>query len=227
MCSFETGVAIVRRRTVIAAVVHTVLLVVLTSGLLVTSFTAASRFRQYGAASAGATAAVTGVVGIVLLWHLARVLIANSRNKPRVVPYFREKHSKRQLDRSALTESWQAFNGGYGIAADLPILDALARSKDVTPLSSFGFGDDLFRQAPQWSDLSDGVRTVSTLVELLREGGTPVGVSAATQSDLQSLHLALQRALETQSLFSLIVRYGPDDFISGVEMDKREGTFWC
>jgi hypothetical protein len=161
------------------------------------------------------------VLAALCFWHSIQTLMKYANGKPRVVPYFELKYF-RSLDSSRKTaeESHSAFLGGNGIAANLPQLDTFAQQIGVAPLSNFGFGDDLLNQQPQWSDMTDGLRTLRALIAKAGEPLEARRLSAMTITDLQTLAAALEKALEGQRRFCLILRYGPDAFISGVEMEK-------
>jgi hypothetical protein len=163
-----------------------------------------------------------GSIGVAALFlaYAIWTLRGYARMRPRVVPYFELKDFRRgDPSRKTAEESGRAFLSGEEIAANLEDLDELALRLGVAPLSSFGFGDDLLKQEPQWSGIDDGLRTLSAL---LTNASKP---DVAAQ--LQNLAAALAKARQSQVRFCLIVRYGPDDAISGVEMAKRQGTFWC
>jgi hypothetical protein len=212
---------------IIAAVVHITVLVVLTCGMAFTVNEAAIRFHSFASAGAVILAISAAAVGVILLWHLVRAFVAFARSRARIVPYFSDKNFRREQGKGASEEARQAFQSGYGIAADLALLDDVAAEVGISPLSAFGFGDDIFNQRPQWTELDEGLRTVTALITALHNHDASRRLSVSTLSDLETLRDALTRGRETQTSFSLIVRYGPDDFISGYEMEKRTGTFWC
>jgi|GEM_PF-2713333 len=104
---------------------------------------------------------------------------------------------------------------------------AYSESTKQTKSGIRGFGDDLFKQRPPWNDLTEGLRTVSAVVERLERDGSSLQVRSTTLPELRTLAAAFNKALEYQTQFSLIARYGRDDAINTCEMKKREGTFWC
>jgi hypothetical protein len=161
---------------------------------------------------------------VVLVVVFVRTILRSARQAPRIVPYYAVKHF-RSGGRIVTSESQNAFRAGFGLAADLPALDRVAESAGVTPLSRFGFADDLRKQSVEWFDLTDGIRSVETIL-----GALPAdrdAISSTTLHDLQTLRGALQKAAETQTPFALLARWGRDDYISGEEMERRQGTFWC
>lgn len=161
------------------------------------------------------------------LWYVVRTIRHYARMQLRVVPYFERKHFRSDdPSRPVAEESRRAFRAGAGIAADLQHLDDLAERMGVLPLSNFGFGDDAFNQPPQWSDITEGIRTLRALIAKTEEPEIARAFNSLTVSDLRTLSAALEEVQSTQQRFSLILRYGSDDFVSGVEMEKRIGSFW-
>lgn len=219
------NVAKLRRQARLAASVHIVFLIAVIAGMAITCIEAGIRLGQEPSVHTGVLVFFAGCIGIGAVWHLISVGKTYAAAQPRVVPYFSNKYfTADDVTRKTSDESQAAFNSGYRIAADLPELDALAHELNIAPLSSFGFGDDLLGQRPEWCDLNEGIRTVTALITAAMNGDTHL--SSSTVSELQTLLAALSTAKETQSSFALVVRYGRDDFISGAEMNKREGTYW-
>ena len=213
----ETNLRTLRRRARVGATIHIIVLIALLILCGIALRESATRFLEGRTLGAGLTTLFLGSFEILFVWHLITAVSINITDRPRVVPYFPQKY----FDRKASEESWEAFRGGYSLAADLHRLDDLAKKSGITPLSSFGFADDLLNQAVQWSSADDGIRTVTSLIQ---EGS---GLSTGTLADLAALAAALKKAAEHQKKFSLLVRFGKDDYISGVELSKRLGTFWC
>lgn len=206
-----------RRRARIGAAIHVIILIALLVFCGIALRESATRFVEGRTVGSGLTTLFLGGFEILFVWHLISAIALNLADRPRVVPYFSEKY----FDRKASEESWAAFRGGYNLVADLSRLDQLAMKSGVTPLSSFGFADDLLKQSVQWNLPDDGIRTLTSLIN---EGDE---LSVGTRSDLAVLAAALKKASENQERFSLLVRFGKDDYISGVEVGKRQGTFWC
>jgi|SRR6185369_1791851 len=214
---FRTNLRTLRRRIRIAATIHVFILIVLVCVLGIAVRESGTSFMERRALGSGATTLILGAAVIFFLWQLVRVIPLYIADRARIVPYYSEKY----FQRKAADESWAAFRGGYHIAAELPRLDELARHLGVPPLSSFGFADDVLKQTVQWNRPEDGLRTVNALLE---HGDA---LSPGARADLTTLAAALEKAAEQQETFSLLVRFGKDDFISGVEMSKRQGNFWC
>ncbi len=227
MVDLSAAVTVLRRRAAAATAVHVVLLLAFIGGMAVTVVVNVENFRFARSRGAGIISGVAAAIGLVLVWHLVRVIVDTARRSARVVPYFREKDFRGKVDRGVSPECREAFRSGHGLVSDLPLLDALAREIGVTPLSAFGFDDDLFGDRPKWTELSEGLRTTAALATAVANRDLRDRLSSTTLEDLRNLQAALHRASETQKWFSLIARYGADEFISGVEMSKREGGFWC
>ena len=157
--------------------------------------------------------------GVVLLFlsAIARELVKGLFAKPRIVPYFRDPLNSQK-------ETCAAFRGGFRLAADLAQLDDWARTAGVQPLSAFGFSDDYHKQEPIWGDPAEGLRTLSALKKHLDQNAT--GSSSPTAQELDALSTVLGKALERGTPFSLIVRLGRDSYVSGVEISRRQGSFW-
>lgn len=220
MIELQANVEKLRRHARIAAAVHIVVVIVVLLAMGVAVVETSSRFQRERSWGTALVLLVAVGAAVYLVWHLAVAMRAIAVTRPRIVPYFQDKYFRSGSSRETSEESKAAFRGGYAIAAEMPLLEDVAGELGVTPLSAFGFGDDALGQQPQWSALSEGIRTARALAESDRVG-------AAARAELQQLAAALGKAAERQSKFALIARYGPDDFISGVEMEKREGTFWC
>jgi hypothetical protein len=161
------------------------------------------------------------------LWFVVRTIRHYAHMQLRVVPYFERKQFRSEdPSRPVAEESRRAFRGGAGIASDLRQLDELAQQSGVTPLSHFGFGDDLFHQPPQWTDITEGKRTLDALIAKTGDPEIARSLRSSTVADLQALSIALDQVHSTQQRFAFLLRYGSDDFISGVEMERRVGSFW-
>lgn len=148
------------------------------------------------------------------------------RVRPRVVPYFERKYFRANKPQRVTDESMRVFRRGAGIATDIEKLDETARRLSVAPLSSFGFGDDLFSRDPAWREIDEGLATVDAVTAAVRHPAMAATLDADTVEDLQALGDALRKARKRSTRFALIVRHGPDKFVSGVEMEKRRGSFW-
>jgi hypothetical protein len=135
--------------------------------------------------------------------------------KARIVPYFRQHLG--DID---------TFSGGAALARNCRRLDQLAGELHLTPLSAFGFNDDLLREQVVWHDPGLGLETVAGLLAKVREQPDAVADARAVAADLEKVAAALRQAREKGVSFCLILRAGMDRFISPMEMDARQGKFW-
>jgi hypothetical protein len=117
-----------------------------------------------------------------------------------------------------------AFARGRALYRRSAALDRLAGTLGVTPLSAFGFADDLFGQSVRWSPASDGLRTVDALRAGL--GAEPPGPGVA--EDLDALTSVLRIAADRGVEFALLLRVGGGDIQSAAifEPASRIGRFW-
>ena len=212
---FRSSIAFLRRRARLAKRFDlgvSVLCLVLIGSVLVIAYR-----LYYWSFGSILTVVLLCCLELILVWHIVRLFAPKIASRPRIVPYFSQKH----FDHSATEESRAAFQRGYDIAADLEFLDALAAELKVAPLSEYGFADDLFNQPLLWAALVDGVHTLDELIKLRDR------IRPGTLDELLRMRAALSAAMATQRTFALLVRYWPDEYISGAEMSKRQGTFWC
>ncbi len=151
------------------------------------------------------------VLGACLIWLF--------RAKARIVPYF-----ARELGPYP-GESAVAFGRGHDLYRSSAALDRLAATLGVRPLSTFGFGDDLYEQPVHWSPPSEGLRTVEALRAGL--GGCP-SAGPDIARDLDALASVLRIAVAQGVGFALLLRLGGGDAQSaGVfEARSRVGRFW-
>jgi hypothetical protein len=153
--------------------------------------------------------------GAVLVAVLAWPLGARCR----IVPYF-----AREIGRYPGTTS-MAFARGHELYRQSAALDRLARALGVTPLSAFGFGDDLYGQPVRWSAAAEGLRTVTALRgAMAANAAAPRGVA----DDLDALASPLRVAAEHGVEFALLLRVGGGDLQSAAVFEPRArvGRFW-
>lgn len=217
MATLRENTANLRRRMLIAAALHLGVLVVLIGMMSITVLETARRLRMHSSAGTIVLFIVVIVIDGILLWHFARALWVYVTDRPRIVPYYTKQPGN---VRPASDASRAAFHGGVRLAAGLSRVDEVARQRGLKPLSAFGFDDDVLGQRPQWHDPAEGLRTVAAIIDSLPE-------SDSATADLRAIRDALADAVAGRVSFCLILRYGADDFISGHEMERREGTFWC
>jgi hypothetical protein len=154
---------------------------------------------------AAASAAILTAAAVWLAWIRISGLWHCITARPRVVPYFQTR----------VRDNWGAFNRGFAIASGMAALDAAASEKGVAQLSDFGFSDEPRR----WWNAREGLRTLDAIAGSVAD-------SEKLAQDLAAMRSALEKAAEKEVTFALLVRLGPDDFISPVEMDNRKGSFW-
>jgi hypothetical protein len=154
---------------------------------------------------AAASAAILTAAAVWLAWIRISGLWHCITARPRVVPYFQTR----------VREPWKAFNRGFELASKMAALDAAASGKGVAQPSDFGFSDEPRR----WWNARDGLRTLDAIAGSVADLGE-------LGQDLAVLRSALEKAADKGIMFALLVRLGPDDFISPVEMDNRKGSFW-
>jgi hypothetical protein len=153
----------------------------------------------------------------LLYFGLALLLLVTAplRIKPRIVPCLR-----RQLDEYGGASS-VAFKRGHGLHREIDTLDALARRRDVTPLSAFGFADDCYGQPVVWHAAGEGVRTLAALRQGLSVSATPDVVA-----DLEALASVLEIAASRGVEFCLMLRLQRGDLQVAATRELREGRFW-
>jgi len=135
------------------------------------------------------------------------------RPKPRIVPYFASELGP------LWGETMVAFARGRALYLEIAMLDALAGSLGVKPLSAFGFAYDHFGQEVHWHPATEGLATV----EPLRRGVKAPRVA----EDLDALASVLRVAAEKDIPFSLVLRLHEKDNIQGVcTREVRQGSFW-
>lgn len=159
-----------------------------------------------GAASAAiliAAALWLSWIRISGLWHCIAA-------RPRIVPYFQTRVGANDKPYTS-----GAFAHGFGVANKMAALDAAASARGVAQPSDFGFSDEPRR----WWDARDGLRTLDAIAGSVAD-------SDELGQDLAALRSALEKAAEKEIQFALLVRLGPDSFISPVEMTNRKGSFW-
>ena len=162
-----------------------------------------------------AAATALALVGMLsLAANIARDVVTE---RPRIVPYFESRVI-------TWTEAWAAFQRGYGLAADLEALDRLSSQTGSTSLSSLGFADDLYRQPVTWFNADVGLECITAL--RVRMAESRCGLCENTEGDLEALARVLDRAAESGTRFSLVIRLGTDNYIYPLEMDRRSGTFF-
>jgi hypothetical protein len=157
-----------------------------------------------------ASAAILTAAAVWLSWIRISGLWHCIAARPRVVPYFQTRLGAHDKPYTS-----GAFEHGFGLGDKMAALDAAASERGVAQPSEFGFSDEPKR----WWDARDGLRTLDAIAGLVAD-------SDELGQDLAALRSALEKADEKEIRFALLVRLGPDDFISLYEMDTRKGSFW-
>jgi hypothetical protein len=145
-------------------------------------------------------------------WAVLRMLLP-IRPRPRIVPYFAAELGV--LGGDTMT----AFARGRGLYLEITALDALAHSRGVKPLSTFGFAYDHFGQQVHWHPAADGLATAQALRQ---ERHSP-----AVAEDLEALARVLHIAAGKDVPFSLVLRLWEKDSLQVVcTRETRQGSFW-
>jgi hypothetical protein len=154
------------------------------------------------------------VFGWMLMWGLAWPFVARGR----IVPYFAREIGPYPGASAA------AFRRGHDLYRHSAALERLAGRLGVTPLSAFGFGDDLVGQPVRWSAAADGLRTVTALHAAVAADAA----ADAVAGDLDALARALRSAAEHGVGFALLLRVGGGDLQSAAIFEPRAriGRFW-
>lgn len=154
---------------------------------------------------------LTAVATAVALW-LAWVGYLSVPNilRVRLLPYF-----------DGRVDGAETWLSGESLLWNTRALDDAAVEAGVKPLSSFASGDDLvpFEQV-RWFSSEDGLRTAECLID----ADSAASLSTEALSDLVKLRDALRIASAKGVKFCLLLREG--SFASGLEMDRRSGTFF-
>ena len=173
-------------------------------------FTATAALRDGG--SIGARLVIFAIFFVLFGWAVLRILLP-LRPRPRIVPYFAS-----ELEPYG-GETMQAFRQGRALYLEIAVLDALARSLGVKPLSAFGFAYDHFGQQVAWHAAADGLATV----EVLRDESK----SPSAAADLETLAGVLRIAARKEVPFALVVRLWERDNMQVVcTRETRYGAFW-
>lgn len=162
-----------------------------------------SRFPPLCTAAAIAVFVVFGVISSLCAMVEVRTV--------RVLPYFQR--TVGEID---------TFLAGEAIARHLRHLDDLAERLGSTPLSRFGFHDDLMGEELRWYSAADGLRTVNALLDHLPAGSSSIDPVEPVLADLRKLRHALERAQAQGIAFCLLLRHG--NTTSGHEWSVRKGT---
>ena len=156
--------------------------------------------------------ALLAIVAAAATLFFLRALMIGIRDATivRIVPYFQ---SPLRLGTAS------PFSRGAALARHYNQLDQLAIQLRVPPISTYGFHDDAAGQRVQWHPSPAGLQTITALKPHAAH-------DPQLLDDLTAIESALQEATRKNVPFCFILRSGTDAFISPVEMDRREGSFW-
>lgn len=128
-----------------------------------------------------------------------------------IVPYF-----QKQLGEI------HTFAQGHAIAKNCQKLDELALRAEFTPLSAFGFNDDLAGEELTWHAAQQGLATITGLLLALRQSSQRCAQHEQLLNELTAVQHALQRASDQGVPFCLLLR--TTGFTSGQEWEVRKGS---
>ena len=173
-------------------------------------FASFAAFREDGSITAKLVAFT--VFFLLFSWAVLRMLLP-IRPRPRIVPHFAAELGAYGGD------TMTAFVRGRGLYLEIIALDALAHSRGVKPLSTFGFAYDHFGQEVHWHPAADGLAAAEAL---LQERNSP-----AVAQDLVALAAVLRAAAAKDVSFSLVLRLWEKDSMQVVcTRETRQGSFW-
>ena len=173
-------------------------------------FASFAAFREGGSVTAKLVAFT--IFFLLFGWAVVRMLLP-IRPRPRIVPYFAAELGVYGGD------TMTAFARGRGLYLEISALDALAHSRGVKPLSTFGFAYDHFGQQVHWHRAADGLATAEALRQ---EQNSPV-----VAQDLDALARVLRAAARKEVPFALVLRLWEKDSMQVVcTRETRQGNFW-
>jgi hypothetical protein len=187
----------------------TVVLLLAVAAAVGTTFYAIAADGAHEEAAAGC-AVLADVVFILVLF--GSVLgIPTALRRASVVPYF---------DRAV--GEIETFAHGYALARHLGELDTDAFALGMTPLSAFGWNDDLNGETLVWHDADAGLKTVNALLARVQGEDLARADQLNVADDLKRMSHALARAATKGARFCLLLRYC--DATNGQEWEVRKGT---
>jgi hypothetical protein len=163
-------------------------------------------------------AATFGV--FLLVWHLYynATGVYNSYHYVRVTPYFDSKVLASKI-------GWiDTYCSGQHLARHVLELDELARALGVTPLSEFGWNDDMCGEALVWHDSAIGLKSVNAILAHLHGEEFLDGEQIGVIDDLKRIADALSRTHQAGIRFCLILQHG--DATNAMEHEQRKGSFF-
>jgi hypothetical protein len=183
-------------------------LVLLAAGVGLTAFAVFGRGRL---AEPAAVAAAVVDGGFLFLPLLDLLGMNGVLRHAAVVPYF-----PREVGEIS------TFGNGEGLARHVAELDEFAVGLGLTPLSAFGWNDDMEREPLVWHGASEGLKTVNALLASLEREEVAWDDHAGTVADLKRIAHALARADARGIPFSLLLRHATAT--NAMEWEARRGT---
>jgi hypothetical protein len=117
-----------------------------------------------------------------------------------------------------------AYCAAMHLAQHMEELDELARLHGVTPLSEFGWNDDLKGELNVWYDPLNGMKTVNILLTYFAADEFARSNKTAIQNELKALDQALARASDRRIRFCLLLFCG--EATNEMKEARRTGSFF-
>jgi hypothetical protein len=182
--------------------------------VLLTAGSGLTAFAVYGHGRLAEGAAVVAAIvdgGFLFVPMLALLGLNGVLRHASVVPYF--PRNVGEIDTYAKGES---------LARHVGELDEVAGSLGITPLSTFGWNDDVEREPLVWHESSEGLKTVNALLAFLEGEEVAWDDHAGTVADLKRIAHALARADAQGIPFSLLLLHSTAT--NALEWETRRGT---
>ncbi|MFN0053933.1 MAG: hypothetical protein ACKV0T_17275 [Planctomycetales bacterium] len=113
------------------------------------------------------------------------------------------------------------FSGGHRVARSCRRLDELAAQRGLTPLSAYGFNDDLQGEPLNWHPPEQGLATFDGLLAGIYEVADS-DVDKRLVEELTAMRDALEKAVVQRVPFCLLLRVG--DSTNAQEWELRQGS---
>ena len=152
-----------------------------------------------------------GLLGFSIFFSLILVFAFRVASQTSIVPYFQNE-----------VGDIHTFVRGHAVARSCQVLDDLALQLGLTPISAFGFNDDMARETVVWHPPEQGLATFSGLLAALQDRPNAVPRQDRLIKELTAIVDALQKATGQNIPFSLLLRVG--DGTSAMEWEQRKGT---
>lgn len=152
-----------------------------------------------------------GLLGLAAYFGLILVLGLRVAAQTTIVPYFQKPLG-----------DIHTFAQGHAVARSCQALDGLAAGLGLTPLSAFGFNDDLAGETVNWHPPAQGLATISGLLAALRDHPETIPRQDRLIKELTAIEHALQKAVACDVPFCLLLRTA--DVTSSLEWERRQGT---